>query len=328
MNKSQDRERMNLLCPTCQKQLQVGEQYAGQMMQCPLCTAKFTVPVLPQMPAAAPMPAAPPPPPPQQFVTAKPPRSATGSSNDAPPAAPGGAPRGLTISPRLLPWAAPLSLLMIFVLLFFSWVGMYPGGVGVVTQTGWQAASGGVTANDTWKGYATSEEYWKQSYDKKAVQAVLDPGMSVLLIFFILVLLPAVVISFAVTAVSLKLLPLAVPLPLQAVWPLRSLAVAGLAMVLLVLLVLVLWAGFPLEQTANRQVDAAVNAARDITPSTGEKNDAVRWTIEHGVRLGGFALRTTPWLMMALLFNVTAVVGAMLEFFAERKNAAAAAPPP
>jgi len=290
------------------------------MMQCPLCTAKFTVPVLPQMPGAAPMPAAPPPPPPPQQFTASKPRPTTDVI------VPGAAPRGLTISPRLLPWVAPLSLLAIFVLLFFSWVGMYPGGIGVATQTGWQAASGGVTANENWKGYATNEERWKHSYDKKAVQAILDPGVSVLLIFFILVLLPAVVISLLVSAISMKLIPMGVPVPLQAVWPLRSLAVAGLALALLVLLVLTLWAGFPLEQAAHQQVEAAVNADRDVA-LTGEKNDPVRWTIEHGVRLGGFALRTTPWLMMALLFNVVAVIGAMLEFFAERKNAAALPPP-
>ena len=35
---------MNLLCPNCQKMLQVPEQYAGQLMKCPLCSGTFTVP--------------------------------------------------------------------------------------------------------------------------------------------------------------------------------------------------------------------------------------------------------------------------------------------
>lgn len=38
---------MNLLCPNCQKMLTVPEQYAGQLMKCPLCSNTFTVPALP-----------------------------------------------------------------------------------------------------------------------------------------------------------------------------------------------------------------------------------------------------------------------------------------
>ena len=38
---------MNLLCPNCQKMLTVPEQYAGQLMKCPLCSGNFTVPALP-----------------------------------------------------------------------------------------------------------------------------------------------------------------------------------------------------------------------------------------------------------------------------------------
>ena len=49
---------MNLLCPNCQKMLTVPEQYAGQLMKCPLCAGTFTVPGLPpdapSMPAPAP----------------------------------------------------------------------------------------------------------------------------------------------------------------------------------------------------------------------------------------------------------------------------------
>jgi len=32
---------MNLLCPNCQKMLTVPEQYAGQLMKCPLCSGNF-----------------------------------------------------------------------------------------------------------------------------------------------------------------------------------------------------------------------------------------------------------------------------------------------
>jgi hypothetical protein len=44
---------MNLLCPSCQNPLAVPEQYAGQLMKCPLCGNNFTVPALAPTPAAA-----------------------------------------------------------------------------------------------------------------------------------------------------------------------------------------------------------------------------------------------------------------------------------
>src|SRR5690242_15582638 len=54
---------MNLLCPNCQKMLTVPEQYAGQLMKCPLCSGTFTVPALPSggqgYEAAPPAPAGP-----------------------------------------------------------------------------------------------------------------------------------------------------------------------------------------------------------------------------------------------------------------------------
>src|SRR3954466_15854611 len=56
---------MNLLCPSCQKMLQVSEQAAGQQMRCPLCNNTFTVPPLPDAPSLAPSPPPPPAPPPQ-----------------------------------------------------------------------------------------------------------------------------------------------------------------------------------------------------------------------------------------------------------------------
>ena len=55
---------MNLLCPSCQKMLQVSEQSAGQQMRCPLCNNTFTVPPLPDAPSLAPSPLPPLPPPP------------------------------------------------------------------------------------------------------------------------------------------------------------------------------------------------------------------------------------------------------------------------
>lgn len=75
---------MELLCPSCQRKLTIPDQYAGQLMKCPLCTNTFTAPALappPVTPPPPPMVTAPPPPPPMVF----PPHQETLPFNYAPP---------------------------------------------------------------------------------------------------------------------------------------------------------------------------------------------------------------------------------------------------
>jgi hypothetical protein len=324
---------MNLLCPTCQKQLQVPEQYTGQRMQCPLCSAQFTVPNVPQMPGAV----APPPPsaaPPAGAVMKNPAIGpASGALTDRPApapapsfsAAPMGAPSGFL--GRAVPWIAPISLIAIFILMFFPWVGMFPRGIGVVTQSGWGVAFNSVSVNEKWKSYATKEERWKDTYgDEKTIKDLQDPGISVVMIFFVLVLIPAMLAGLASVLIGMRLLPFEVPGGLAPFWAMRSLFIGGLSLAMLIFFFIGIAMGFPLEQTAAKNVDRMVDAAK-ATAGTAERNDPDRWEIETGIRLGGFALRTTPWLMLALIFNILAVVGAGLEFQHTRK-AAQAAPGP
>jgi hypothetical protein len=292
------------------------------MMQCPLCSAKFTVPVLPQMPGAVPPPA--PPPAPMPNIASTP---STGRVGTAPAAPPMPAPAGAAPPGRILPWIAPLSLFAIFVLMFFPWVGMYPRGVGVVTQTGWGTAFGSAAVNEKWKGWATREQYWKTTYgDDKAVNSLIDPGISVLLIFFILILIPAVLAGLASLLVGMKLIAIEVPPALAPFWAMRSLFIGGLSLAMLLFLFLALWMGFPLEQKAVKQVETAVDQEK-AGWGTSERNDAERSEIEIGVRLGGFALRTTPWLMLVIVFTILAVAGPGLEIWKERR-AAQGAPGP
>jgi hypothetical protein len=308
---------MNLLCPSCQRQLQVPEQYAGQLMQCPLCSAQFTVPVLPTMPP--PSPPAPPSGPlaqQQQYQAPPPPLP------DAEVPMTGMVGRGIAISPRVVPWIVPLSLLAIFILMFFPWIGMYYRGTGVATQNGWQAAFGSVSMDERWKGYATNEQYWKDIYGpKENIEGLRDPGISVLLIFFVLVLIPAIGASMLSVLLSSGLLPVQVPPFLAPFWPMRSLFVGGLAAATLIFLLLVFWIGFSLEQKAARQVDDAVKVLQQAPDTkTAEKNDPLRWDVETGVRLGGHALRSTAWLTLVLLFNILAVAGSVMELVLERRG--------
>jgi hypothetical protein len=136
---------MNLLCPSCQKMLQVPEQYAGQQMRCPLCNSTFTVPPLPDAPSLAPSPPPPPPPatggaevypladdhnaPPPPLPPTAPPPMVSPPRAPAPPPVVGDYTklRSIVINPRVVPWIAPIALLALFLLTFFPWIGPSSG---------------------------------------------------------------------------------------------------------------------------------------------------------------------------------------------------------
>src|SRR6516225_5171125 len=97
---------MELMCPHCQQKLTIPDQYAGQLMRCPLCNGTFTAPALsaPPPPVFSMTPEPPPPSPistePMQPSSLPPPLPET-----LPPLAPGEYSRSLKIvfSPRVIP---------------------------------------------------------------------------------------------------------------------------------------------------------------------------------------------------------------------------------
>jgi len=271
---------MNLLCPNCQKMLQVPEQYAGQLMKCPLCTGTFTVPALPQAPTAPP-----PPPPPGGYSHT----------------------RSYTLNPRVVPWIAPLSLLVVFVLLFFSWVGMYPSGIGVVTQSGWQVAFNGYDMNEVWK-----------SNNKDAMEYLTKegPGVSITAVFFLLVVLPGLMLALGTTLVHLKMIPVELPPSVMGFWSFRPLGIAALSLAGLVFVILTLVAGFPIE--AKTHEAALAEAKKYNSDDTPEKR--LKLEMDTGKEYGKFNLQRPFWLHLTLLFLLLAVIGALLDFWLERRR--------
>jgi hypothetical protein len=212
---------MNLLCPNCGKMLTVPEQYAGQLMKCPLCSGTFTVPALPpggtlepapafaaqpQTPAApdpyqlqpqSPAPGtaepafstAPPPPPPpsQQQVTGGP----TLTQPVSQPGSPGDYRNGITMraNEEVLKWVVPAMLVLIFFLQFFPWIGVYVGNVPIATQGAWGAAVGATTEPDSdLEKFAPGLDLEKDN----------RPGVSLLLLFYLFFFLVTLLVAIAV----------------------------------------------------------------------------------------------------------------------------------
>jgi hypothetical protein len=308
---------MNLLCPNCQKMLQVPEQYAGQLMKCPLCTGTFTVPALPTPPPAPPpMPA---PAPADNLGFSAEPSGAPAHRDLGVPSGPPPAgymhQRSYTFSPRVIPWIAPLAMLIVFIALFFPWVGVYPGGIGAVTQNGWNAAFGGYSESTIWNKYYVKDEPEDLKIPPK------DLGAGVLLVFCILFLLPGLVVALIATLMHQRLIPVELPPSLTNYWSYRPLLVTLLGLGALVFLILQLASGFPLENETRRV------AEKRVTKPEGKptEEDEQKYQMDVGREVGKYNLQTTTWLKVSVVLLALAVIGALLDYWLERRGAQ---PPP
>lgn len=145
---------MRQICPSCFKSIELPESAAGTTATCPQCGEAFAVPAgyAPTVEGGAARPdtygltptpnralATPEPPPPGYIppphVTTGPVRSDARSTTYEHTV-------GFTLSARVLEWVPVGCLTLVFALTFFSWVGAFPGGYRIFTQSPWQAFFG------------------------------------------------------------------------------------------------------------------------------------------------------------------------------------------
>jgi hypothetical protein len=319
---------MESLCPNCQKLITVPEQYAGQTMKCPLCQQTFQAPALP---SSAPAPATFTPPPPADFYKLNPepaaPQSAGATSATAPsskpqppapppptppsPPLPAGHGRKFTIqlSPAVLPWIPAVAFFLIFVLTFFTWVGWYPGGIGVVTQNAWQATFGYRTLDAAFDEMKTD--------DAKLFDATNDePGFSVISFFYLLTFIPIMLATFAVVAASA--IPIKLPPALQPFWSWRFLAIGALTLIPLLFLLFQCLAGFPVEDKARAKVEKEFKERhKDATTDIRIKQVEIR----EGMMYGSYGVGRMRAHSLVILLHVLATVCALFAFWIERRGA-------
>ncbi len=312
---------MNLLCPNCQKMLTVPEDFAGQLMKCPLCSGTFTVPGLPgsatpALPASEPEtdiysvrhePSPPPAPAPLPELELSPPSTAT--TPTLPPApAPCLAAQDYahvlagSLNPRVLPWIAPVCLVLIFFLQFPDWDGLYPGGVPAATANAWGAAFGSYPPDGDLKDLvpALADEKYK-------------PGVSVLTIFYLILFFPALIVTLA--SVILPLLQIKLPPQVEKLMPWRWGIVAAANLILFFFLGLQLLLGFSLDSSYRDWVEKQTKSEMKENPNTQERKLA---EVHRGEFLN--MLRQTVWLRLVVLLHLVAILGSLLMFWTERRG--------
>jgi hypothetical protein len=205
----------------------------------------------------------------------------------------------------VVPWIAPVCLVLVFFLLFFPWVGAYPAGHGVYTQNGWQAFAGGFSTDPVGEKVLKKQSAIDENISKNWFRMGLYIVLTLAAIF--LAALPLVM-----TRVTIKLPP-----SVEQIWPWRQALLGGITLLALLILFSLLWSGFSLEQAVAAPIDQQLDAQRQGN-MTGEEHEML--AIRRGAQLGELNLRRTAWLRWTVLLNLLALAGVGLEFWLERRQ--------
>jgi hypothetical protein len=304
--------------------LTVPEEFAGQLMKCPLCEGTFTVPGLPDSSSPPSSPAGepemdiyairhePPPPsatPPVSEPAPSPPSTATTPTlPPAPTSAPSPTPQdyqrtlGASLNTTVLPWIAPACLVLIFFLQFAEWDGLYPGGEPAATANAWYAAFGKYPVDGDLKSLVPmmGDEKYK-------------PGWSVLTVFYLFLFVPALVATIA--SVVLPLFKIKLPNQIEKLMPWRWGIVAAVNLFLFFFLGLQALLGFSLDSTYREWVEKESKSELKENPTTQERKlaDARRGTLLE-------MLRHTFSFRLVVFLHLVASLSSVLMFWIDQRG--------
>jgi hypothetical protein len=307
---------MRLLCPFCQKPIVIADSEAGKYVPCPECAKQFAAPQL-YTPAPAPLPelastriapAEPPPPTPPAVPAPVPetyvadrPAGATGELPylPAPDREMSGYDRmaSLPLDPRVIRFIPAAAIFLAFILTFFPWNGLYPGGYSAYTQSGWGCLFAGLSWDDA------SEDQLKMKDDLKK-----DLHSSWFLLPYLVLLFPTLLLAVAGPVVDLTKIKL--PPPIEKAWQFRP-ALLGVLTVLMLLFLLAQWArGFGLQRAIDDKIarDFEERTAQANTPEKLQRVEMMADAVK-----GAYHVKTTPWLRLAVLLHLLAAGAVVTE---------------
>lgn len=316
---------MRQICPNCFKSIELSDATAGTTTACPLCAKPFAVPAgyaptvedgsartdtygLAPTPSRALATPEPPPPgyiPPQPpYVTAGPVRS------DAPPT---GYEHtvGFALSPKVLAWVPVGCLTLVFALTFVSWVGAFPGGYRIFTQSPWQALFGY---------FSTPLPLESVHHERTELENIIHGNVLLMLVYFAC-LIAAIVIGWAERFTKWAD-PRSTPKALtwvQTIQPHFAVLLAGLATLSLAVIVVQLSRGFGLETA----IEERIAVEKTPKPVEGQPAPTSRppSPFADGQAEGKFSVASTTARDLALLVHVAALAAlAKLVWLQSRGN--------
>ena len=208
------------------------------------------------------------------------------------------------VRPSALPWITAISLGLLFISWFFSWVGSYPGGYRVYTQNTFEILGGGLSTDPVGDKVLRMDDQLRQNISVDLL----------LLLYF-----PAVLVALALAVAALvfrgdrsRLLP-----ALQQIWPWRTMIIAATATFAFLILLLQLWIGFGLENGFAKVVNAKLEPKRAAATTPEEVQ---KFEIERGSELGRFVIERTWFFRLAILCHLVAIAAVAIDIWLARRG--------
>jgi hypothetical protein len=191
----------------------------------------------------------------------------------------------LWFSPQVIHWFAPVGVVLIFVLQFFPWVGLYRAGKSIGAQNAWQAAFNG-------------GDFVQEALNPEGKQVKEErPGVSTLTIFYVLLFL-LLALPLTVACLVLHFHHVKLPPEVERFVPWRWGITAVVNFVVFLFLALQLLVGFSLEAKP-------AEIAGQLTLSKDNPE------VSHWARAGILeAAQRTVWLRLVFILHVVVILGA------------------
>jgi hypothetical protein len=230
-------------------------------------------------------------------------------------AADAGLPRsfGLPLDPHVIAWLPAVCLTLCLVFSFFPWVGAFPGGYRVFSQTPWEAAVRDVTFPAT----AVPESLQKAEPELRKLVS-----LNLLMFLYGILLILTVVLAW-LERVVFRTPPDASTLPgplawLPGVWPHRFLLLLGLSLFLLFLIAVQSWLGFGVE-TAVEQYATTLHAEELKAAGTNAQKKQIA-QINIAMDEARFVVQTTTVREIAVAAHVVVILAVLARFWLDRRG--------
>jgi hypothetical protein len=216
----------------------------------------------------------------------------------------------LTIRKSVVTWIGPIALVLLFFLTFFNWVGAYPHGHAVYTQSAWQIMSGGFTTE------SAGEEVFNRENDLRLAKSF----SGTMLLTLLLLLIAALIAGLDLAE---EYVTFAVPDIIQNIWPHRLTFLAVVSLIIFGFLSAQCLTGLGLETAAPVMAEAIVKASEpkreaDAPPETSKMKSTHELKVAREVAQLGLK-RTWGW-RLAYWASAIAVIGFGLEMMFRKRG--------
>jgi hypothetical protein len=220
--------------------------------------------------------------------------------------------------PKILQYVPAAALILIFVLHFFPWVGVYVGGYEITSQGAWGIAVGASSRippdlNDFFEFKTDKQVREQKGWDEKNASGN-DPQFSLLTFFYLLPLFFLGLIA-SVGVVALPYIQTPLPPQLQQILPWRWAIVTGINALLLLFIFLQFLLPFSLE---SRMASFALSDPA-LKPDDRDKSVvAIKKQVERGKIIQ--QVQRTTWFNLVVLLHLLATLTAALVYWIEKRG--------